>query len=108
MARHPSHQVQFPETGEGDENLFESAHSIIELLGHLAGYASACWGNLEGAGVFLSDDAKKGVEHAYSRLQQLLPREAQVSLLSAVASSGVGHAIYLDNEKARFPDRGGH
>ena len=53
------------------QNPFRTAATERELLIQLAGYASRCWENLMGAGVFQSEEALRGVDAAEQRLKEL-------------------------------------
>lgn len=54
-----------------ETNLFSSAQNVTQLLGQLAGAASMCWANLDGAGEFDTTTANQLVEDAQARLRQL-------------------------------------
>lgn len=56
-------------------NKFSTASTRQEVLGELAGAASACWENLGQAGVFDSNLAEFYVNEALARLQELEPTE---------------------------------
>lgn len=53
------------------ENTFRHCTTRDELLGQLAGAASTCWENLDGAGVFQSERASDYVIAALERLFQI-------------------------------------
>lgn len=53
------------------KNLFDDCDNLQAVLGQLAGYASGCWENLRGAGVFNSSAAGTGVLHAEARIKEL-------------------------------------
>lgn len=55
-----------------NSNVFQDAHDIPQLMRHLAGASSMCWENVNGAGVFLSDDAKDLSDLATQRALELL------------------------------------
>jgi len=52
-------------------NPFADAETPLELLGLLAGAASACWSDLDNAGVFQPDQATRLVNAAMERLMEL-------------------------------------
>ena len=47
---------------------------LASVVGQLAGYASACWDNLSGAGVFESDRARDAVDSTLELLDEMLER----------------------------------
>lgn len=76
---------------EDEENLFDSAETIPQVLGELAGYASSCWyDSLVEEGkygrpnryekVFDSEKAAMAIDDAHVRIKQLIIQSIQEDL----------------------------
>jgi hypothetical protein len=59
---------------------FDDVVSVPQLLGELVGAASMCWENIEEAGVFKSEDAKRITEKALTRLREILTQSLNDAL----------------------------
>ena len=55
-------------------NRFQDADTVSALLHQLAGFASVCWENPEGAGVFQSEQAHAACLEAEERLREIQAR----------------------------------
>ena len=55
-------------------NRFQDADTVSALLHQLAGFASVCWENPAGAGVFQSEQAHAACLEAEERLREIQAR----------------------------------
>lgn len=56
-----------------DQNIFRDSTDVKQLLAELAGFASVCWQqDKDNNRVFDSERASLAVDHAYSRLNELI------------------------------------
>lgn len=111
------HEQDGPRRGEDFDPAFEAAEAVAEgrdplevVIGTGFGYASACWENLRGAGVFESDRARQAADAtvAWLREQQVVrvgPGRMLVLQVPAETSAAELQAIAAELRQAREQDR---
>ena len=53
-------------------NRFADADNIKQVIGEAVGAGSVCWGNVQGAGVFQSEEASNIVDEALAKIIELV------------------------------------